>query len=128
VRGVRQRLLVSQDGFTLAEVLVVILVIGALAAIALGAFLGQSAKAQDAEARSNARNMVSLLDTCFVDADSYIGCPTGATGLPVGAGRGQVEVTSQTANTYGVVARSESGEDFALTRNADRTLTRSPNW
>jgi type IV pilus assembly protein PilA len=38
------------------------LIIGILAAIALPAFLGQRAKGQDGEAKSNARNMVSQVE------------------------------------------------------------------
>ncbi len=72
----------DEKGFTLIELLVVILIIGILAAIALPAFLGQRAKAQDAAAKSDARNMVSQMETCYTDNDTYVGCPgTGNGGL-----------------------------------------------
>jgi type IV pilus assembly protein PilA len=68
--GLERRLL-DQRGFTLIELMVVILIIGILITMALPTFMGARQRADQRAAQSSVRNALVAAKTSYTDLDSY---------------------------------------------------------
>jgi type IV pilus assembly protein PilA len=69
----RQRMAQEESGFTLVELLVVMLILGLLAAIAIPAFFNQRDKAKDADAKTAVRTAETSMETYATDHDGKYG-------------------------------------------------------
>ena len=65
------KLLKKQGGFTLLELLIVIVIIGILAVLIIPNLASGPARARDAQRKSDLRNIKTALETYFNDNNSY---------------------------------------------------------
>jgi type IV pilus assembly protein PilA len=61
----------NEEGFTLIELMVVVLIIAILIAIAIPTFLGARGKAQQRAAQSSLRNGLTAAKTAYTDTDDF---------------------------------------------------------
>lgn len=61
----------KEEGFTLVELMVVVLIIAILIAIAIPTFLGARERAQDRAAQSNLRNALTSAKVHYTDEEAY---------------------------------------------------------
>ena len=61
-----------EKGFTLVELMIVIVIVGVLSAVALPNFLGQANKAKGTEARSQISNIVKGAAASYLEGDTKI--------------------------------------------------------
>ncbi len=118
----------DEKGFTLIELLVVILIIGILAAIALPAFLNQRGKAQDTEAKTEARTMQTAMETYYTDEQTYAG-QTAATlkviEPAIGSGKATPAVNTAAVDNYEVQSTSKTGNVFKINKDNNGNVVRS---
>jgi type IV pilus assembly protein PilA len=103
----------EQSGFTLIEILVVILIIGLLAGISIPLFLSQTSKATDASAKELARTAAEAAEAYSVEHD---GSYSGVEPKSLHAIEPAVQIEEGSNNSYITTAEAkESGKGFLVT-------------
>jgi prepilin-type N-terminal cleavage/methylation domain-containing protein len=115
----------EQSGFTLVELLVVLLILAILSAIAIPSFFSQREKARDADAKADLAVARTAMETYSADNDgTYVGASTPAlveieptlVGLTLNVG-------SLTERTYVIEVVSADGQTFSAERAAGGTVS-----
>ncbi len=119
----------DERGFTMVELLVVMLILGLLAAIAIPSFFSQRDKAKDAEAKGAARSAQTAIEIYATEND---GAYDGATLaklktiepiLPDAPVAGNAEVGLELADTDGTGSPSATGYRVTVTSTTGSTFS-----
>jgi type IV pilus assembly protein PilA len=102
----------DDEGFTLIELMVVVLIIAILIAIAIPTFLGARRRAQDRQAQSNLRNALTAEKTYYADAQNYT--------TDESSGGDLQDIESNLA--WGTVQADQRGVDIVNTYDAGQTV------
>jgi prepilin-type N-terminal cleavage/methylation domain-containing protein len=117
----------GEEGFTFIELLTVVMVLGALTAIALPSFIGESRKADDANAKAAITAGYHALEQFRVEHDSYSSVSmTDLAAIDPSLGGESRIVVDTTSATYRLAIGSTSGHTFVIARAggpADRQCT-----
>jgi type IV pilus assembly protein PilA len=99
---------------------------------AAGAAGSSTTPHQDSDAKSNARNMTSQVESCWADTMDYRKCRSAAVlnqgmgqyRLPIGTHRGQVHVSAARRDSYTIDAWSRSGNHFLIVKKSSGVFVR----
>lgn len=105
----------KDKGFTLVELLVVIVIIGILAGIAIPLFLSQRKKGVDAGVKSDLKALATIEETHYVDAQAYTTDKTLLQGQGWTASKGNVIEAATSGQLYCLRGSNPAGNKAGAT-------------
>jgi type IV pilus assembly protein PilA len=127
----RKRMASEESGFTLVELLVVMLILGILAAIAIPTFFNQRDKARDSDAKVGARTAETAMETYATENGGNYGTVPATTEarlitIEPTLQASRLEVTYPAGAAYAVTYDSTNTPNtFTITRNTNGTKSAS---
>jgi type IV pilus assembly protein PilA len=111
----------AQQGFTLIELMIVVAIIGILAAIAIPSYQNYTRKARFSEVVQGASAVKLAVETCFQDQGTLANCTAGSNGVPGLTTANGANATS-VATGSGVTAASAASVTITMIANSSDTV------
>jgi type IV pilus assembly protein PilA len=116
----------DESAFTLSELLVVCLIVGILAAIAIPSFASQQGKAVDAQAKALARTAQTAAETVAAEnsgnyekvSAAELNRVEPAIRIVASAGNAYLSAATAAQSEYSVTAKGTSGDELTISRDA----------
>ena len=122
-----------KKGFTLIELMIVVAIIGILAAIAIPNFLNYQCKAKQTEAKTTLGSIATCEDAYFAEYDTYTALLNAMGFVTIGANQrysyrvvATTTTFTATATSTGAGLKGAAGDDV-WTMDEDRVLTNTTN-